>query len=332
MQSSRREFLRQVGFGAAGIGLTGALSDSLFAQSAPKKLFFEISLAQFSLAGPLFAGKLDNLDFPAMAKNDFGINNVEYVSMFWKDKAADQTYLKELKKRTDDLGVRNVLIMVDSEGDLGDLDAAKRRQAVENHYKWVDAAKFLGCHSIRVNLNGKGTDEEIAKAGIEGYGRLVEYGAKQKMGVIIENHFGPSTNPDWLANVIRQVNNPYAGVLPDFGNFIRRTEPEAQTMEAFMKTKVIKEYDKYEGVTKLMPYAKGVSAKTHVFNDKGQDTETDFTRMLKIVKNAGFTGFIGIEYEGAFMKAMGAPGNYLTEYEGIMATKRLLEKVGASLA
>jgi sugar phosphate isomerase/epimerase len=332
MQSSRREFLRQVGFGAAGLGLTGALADSLFAQTTPKKLFFEISLAQFSLAGPLFAGKLDNLDFPAMAKNDFGISNVEYVSMFWKDKAADQTYLKELKKRTDDLGVRNVLIMVDSEGDLGDPDAAKRKQAVENHYKWVDAAKFLGCHSIRVNLNGKGTDEEIAKAGVEGYGRLVEYGAKQKMGVIIENHFGPSTNPDWLANVIRQVNNPYAGVLPDFGNFIRRTEPEAQTIEAFAKTKVIKEYDKYEGVTKLMPYAKGVSAKTHVFNDQGQDTETDFTRMLKIVKNAGFKGFIGIEYEGAFMKTMGAPGNYLTEYEGIMATKRLLEKVGAALA
>ncbi|MDJ1481160.1 TIM barrel protein [Cytophagaceae bacterium YF14B1] len=328
--TSRRRFIEKLGLSAAGLGLAAAIPEELFA--TPKKMFFDISLAQFSLAGSLFAGKLSNLDFPAMAKNDFGISNVEYVSMFWKDKATDQAYLKELKMRTDDLGVRNVLIMVDSEGDLGDTDDAKRKQAVENHYKWIDAAKFLGCHSIRVNINGKGTDDEIAKAGVDGYGRLVEYGAKNKMGVIIENHFGPSTNPDWLVKLVKQIKSPYAGVLPDFGNFTRRTEPEAQTMEAFMKTQVIKEYDKYDGVTKMMPYAKGVSAKTHVFDDKGKDTETDFNRMLKIIKDAGFKGFIGIEYEGGFMKMMGAPGNYLTEYEGIMATKRLLEKVGGQLS
>ncbi|SDK40290.1 Sugar phosphate isomerase/epimerase [Catalinimonas alkaloidigena] len=297
------------------------------------KLFFDISLAEFSLAGPLYAGKLTNLEFPAMAKRDFGISNVEYVSGFWQDKAKDQAYLNELKQRTDDLGVRNVLIMVDGEGDLGSPNATERKKAVENHYKWVEAAKFLGCHAIRVNLNGKGSDEEIAKAGVEGYGALVDYGAKHKMAVIIENHFGPSTNPDWLADVVRQVNSPYAGVLPDFGNFTRRTDPEAQTIEAFAKTKVIKEYDRYDGVKKLMPYAKGVSAKTHQFDDRGYDVETDFTRMLKLIKDAGFKGFIGIEYEGAFLKQMmQLPGDYLTEFEGIMATKRLLEKVGATLS
>jgi sugar phosphate isomerase/epimerase len=333
MKPTRRDFLRQLGLGTAGLGLATSLPEQLFAQSAPKKLFFDISLAEFSLAGPLYGGKMTNLEFPAMAKNDFGISNVEYVSGFWQDKAKDQTYLKELKQRTDDLGVRNVLIMVDGEGDLGSPDDAKRKQAIENHYKWVDAAKFLGCHSIRVNLSGTGSDEDIAKAGVDGYGRLVEYGATNKMGVIIENHFGPSTNPDWLVNIIKQVNNPYAGVLPDFGNFIRRTDPEAQTMEAFAKTKVIKEYDKYDGVTKMMPYAKGVSAKTHVFDDKGNDTETVFTRIMKIVKDSGFKGFIGIEYEGAFINTMmGGKGKYLTEYEGIMATKRLLEKVGAQLS
>jgi sugar phosphate isomerase/epimerase len=322
MSISRRTFVRQ----AAGFGLAAALPYPLSAQTDAKKPFFEISLAQFSLAGSLFSGKLTNLDFPALAVNTFGIRNVEYVSMFWRDKATDTQYLKELKKRTDDLGVRNVLIMVDMEGGLGDTNAAQRQQAVDNHRKWVDAAKFLGCHAIRVNLNGKGTDEEIAKAGVEGYGKLVEYGASQQMNVIIENHFGPSTNPDWLADVIRQVNNPYAGVLPDFGNFTRRTEPEAQTMEAFMKTKVIKEYDKYDGVTKLMPYAKGVSAKSHLFDAQGNDTETDFVRMLKIIKAAKFRGVIGIEHEGSFLKTMGAPGDYLSENEGILATKRLLEK------
>lgn len=327
---TRRKFMEKLGLTAAGLGLTAAVPGDLFA--APKKLFFDISLAQFSLAGSLFSGKMTNMEFPAMAKNDFGISNVEYVSMFWKDKATDQAYLKELKTRTDDLGVRNVLIMVDSEGDLGDTDAAKRKQAVENHYKWVDAAKFLGCHSIRVNITGKGSDEEIAQAAVDGYGRLVEYGAKNRMGVIIENHFGPSTNPDWVVQIVKQVKSKYAGVLPDFGNFVRRTDPEAQTMEAYMKTTVIKEYDKYDGVKKMMPFAKGVSAKTHVFDESGKDTETDFTRMLSIVKASGFTGLIGIEYEGSFMKMMGAPGNYLSEYDGIMATKRLLEKVGAQLS
>ncbi|QHT70060.1 TIM barrel protein [Rhodocytophaga rosea] len=332
MQSSRREFLQKVGVGAASLSLTALWPELLNAQRADKKLFFDISLAEFSLAGLLMGGKMTNMEFPAMAKNDFEISNVEYVSMFFQDKAKDQAYLKELKQRTDDLGVKNVLIMVDSEGDLGSPDAAERKKAVENHYKWVDAAKFLGCYAIRVNLNGKGSDEEVAKAAIEGYGQLVDYGKKNKMAIIVENHFGPSTNPDWLVGVMKKVKNSYAGVLPDFGNFIRRTEPEAQTMEAFMKTKVIAEYDKYEGVEKLLPYTKGISAKTHVFDDKGNDVETDFTRMLKIIKESGFKGYIGIEYEGAFIKQMsGGKGNYLNEYEGIMATKRLLEKVGASL-
>jgi sugar phosphate isomerase/epimerase len=322
---NRRQFVRQVAFGAA----LATLPEPLWASPAGKKPFFEISLAQFSLAGSLFSGKLKNLDFPAKAKNDFGINAVEYVSMFWRDKVTDQAYLKELKQRTDDLGVRNVLIMVDSEGALGDADAKKRRQAVENHYKWVDAAKFLGCHSIRVNLEGEGTPEEVAQACVDGYGQLVEYGAKQKIGVIVENHTGISTDPAWLAGVMRQVKSKYAGTLPDFGNFIERTKPEAPTMEAYMKTKVVREHDKYKGVELLMPFAKGVSAKTHQFDAEGNDKETDFVRMLQLVKKAGFRGYIGIEYEGSFLKMMGAPGDYLPEDDGIRATKRLLEKVRA---
>jgi sugar phosphate isomerase/epimerase len=322
--TNRRQFIQQAVLGAAAFSL---LPEASAAEPLAKKPFLEISLAEFSLAGSLFGGKLKHLDFPAKAKNDFGINAVEHVSMFWRDKATDQAYLKELKQRTDDLGVRNVLIMVDSEGALGDADAKKRRQAVENHYKWVDAAKFLGCHSIRVNLEGEGTPEEVAKACVDGYSQLVEYGAKHKIGVIVENHMGISTDPAWLAGVMRQVKGKYAGTLPDFGNFIERTKPEAPTLEAYMKTKVVREHDKYQGVELLMPFAKGVSAKTHLFDAEGNDKETDFVRMLQIVKKAGFRGYIGIEYEGGFLKMMGAPGDYLPEDEGIRATKRLLEKV-----
>lgn len=320
---NRRQFINQLGLLTA----TTMLADSAFA-AAPKPLF-EISLAEFSLAGSLYSGKLKNMDFPAKAKNDFGINAIEYVSGFWNGKSQDQAYLNELKQRTADLGVRNVLIMVDSEGDLGANDAAKRQKAVENHYKWVDAAKFLGCHSIRVNMTGDGTPDEIMKAGVEGYGKLVEYGAKADMGVIIENHINVSTNPDWLVSLLKQVNNPYAGCLPDFGNFTEREMPKVLTMEAFRDAKILNEFDKYAGVKKLMPFAKGVSAKTHTFDANGNCTDVDFSKMMPIVKKGltkNFKGFIGIEYEGGFMKMMDPKGTYLDEDAGIKATKALLMK------
>jgi len=330
--NTRRRFIQKIGAGAAGLGMASVFPFDIFAQAPAKKLFFDISLGQFSLAGSFFSQKLTNLEFPAKAKNDFGISNIEYVSSFWNGKGGDKEYLKELKMRTDDLGVKNVLIMVDGEGELGHSDASMRKQAVENHYKWVEAAKFLGCQAIRVNLDGPGTDDEIAAAGVDGYGSLVLYGQQAGVNVIIENHFGPSTDAKWLAGVIRQVNNPYAGVLPDFGNFIRRERMTEMTIEAFKNAKVIATYDRYESVKTLMPYAKGVSAKTHGFDESGNDMETDFTKMLTIVKESGFKGYIGIEAEGSFMKMMGVEGNFPAEDEGIRLTKALLEKVGEKLS
>jgi sugar phosphate isomerase/epimerase len=321
-QLNRRQFLNQLGMATT----AGLVAESAFASAKP---WFEISLAEFSLAGSLFSGKLKNMDFPAKAKNDFGINAVEYVSMFWADKAKDQAYLTELKQRTADLGVTNVLIMVDNEGDLGASDAAKRQKAVENHYKWIEAAKFLGCHSIRVNMTGDGTPDELMKAGVDGYGKLVEYGEKAGIGVIIENHINVSTNPDWLVSLLKQVKNPYAGVLPDFGNFTERELPKTLTIEGYQNAKILHEFDKYEGVKKLMPFAKGVSAKTHTFDANGNCTDVDFNKMMPLVKAGipkSFKGFIGIEYEGGVMKMMGAKENYLDEDAGIKATKALLEK------
>ena len=258
---------------------------------------------------------MDNLDFAAKARKDFGIGVVEYVNQFFKDKAQDTNYLNEMLKRCSDNDVKNHLIMIDGEGDIGHKVEAERIKAVENHYKWVDAAKHLGCATIRVNAAGEGTAEEIAKTAADGLSRLGEYAEKVGINVIVENHGGYSSNGAWLAGVMKAVNKPNVGTLPDFGNFCIKREPGnwRNCLEA---------YDRYQGTTELMPFAKGVSAKSHDFDAQGNETETDYKKMLQIVKAAGFTGYIGIEYEG----------EVLSEDEGIRKTKALLEKVGMELA
>lgn len=301
MDQKRREFIKKAGIGGAGLMIAPTL---LKAGMISSDLFFKISIAEWSLHKMLFSKKLDNLEFPEFSKKNFDIDAVEYVNQFFKN--ASKEYLQELKSRTDDLGVNNVLIMIDAEGNLGETDDAKRQEAVENHYKWVEAAKFLGCHSIRVNARGRGTMEEVADAAIDGLGKLSEYASKDNIGVIVENHGGYSSNGKWMSDVIRKVDHPNCGTLPDFGNFrISGTE----------------EYDRYQGMKELMPFAKGVSAKSHVFDEEGNEKNTDFYRVLKIVKEAGYTGYIGIEYEG----------RELSEVEGVLATKKLLIKAGKSL-
>src|SRR6187402_2592465 len=172
-QTNRRSFLRSIGLITLSAGAVPAILSACGSKSSdstsstadsttlkatqPADLFFKISLAEWSLHKTIFDGKLTNLDFPAKAKNEFGISAVEYVNQFFKDKAKDEKYLAELKKRCDDNGVTSVLIMCDGEGNLGELSKKKRDTAVDNHKKWVDAAKFLGCHSIRVNAYGEGS-------------------------------------------------------------------------------------------------------------------------------------------------------------------------------
>jgi sugar phosphate isomerase/epimerase len=333
---NRKDFLRSLGLVTIGATSAGAIISSCSGKSTSEKtndstaidttrsaanqkkdLFFKISLAQWSLHKALFAKELDHLDFPATAKNEFGISAVEYVNQFFKDKAKDEKYLAELKKRCDDNGVTSVLIMIDGEGEMANTDSKKRTEAVENHYKWVDAAKFLGCHSIRVNCFGVGTEEEVAKAGTDGLRKLSEYAAKSNIGVIVENHGGYSSKGVWLANVIKNVGLPNCGTLPDFGNFCIRREKGDQ-----WQSPCVEEYDRYKGVEEMMPYAKGVSAKSKEFDEQGNCMETDYAKMLPIVKAAGYTGHIGIEYEGS----------KLSEPEGIRATKALLERVGMTVS
>jgi len=329
MKKTRRTFIRQSGQLTLGLGLLGLSAcdnagatateseeETTTMNDAPE-LFFNISLAQWSLNQQFFSGKLDNLDFAAKAKNDFGIEAIEYVNQFFKDKAEDMDYLGQMKQRAADNGVKSLLIMVDGEGGLGDTDDAERAKAVENHYKWVDAAKFLGCHSIRVNAFGRGTAEEVKAAAIDGLGSLSEYAAKENINVLVENHGSYSSNGQWLVSVMEGIGMANCGTLPDFGNFcIKRSDNSEWGGEC------VEEYDRYKGVREMMPYAKAVSAKTHEFNEAGEEVHTDYLQMMQIVKDAGYTGYVGIEYEGDGM----------TPDEGIMATKNLLIEVGKKLS
>ena len=319
--------------GAAGIGIASAMPQWLQAEENKKKMFFKLAISQFSLASDFWTKKLDPLDFPSKVKKDFDITGLDYCSMFFADKAKDTTFLDELKKRSSDAGTYNLRIMVDGEGVLGDLTEATRLKAVENHYKWIDAAATLGCPMIRVNVEGDGSPDDVAKAAADSLGKLIEYGRKGNIDVIVENHVGISCNAGWLAGVMKQVNSKHCGTLADFGNFcINRTKPEAQTIEAYMKTKCLEEYDRYKGIGELMPFAKGIHAKTHLFDANGNDTETDFAKMFKIIKGSGFKGWCSIEYEGGLFKMYKPDSPYVGNDEGVKATKMLIEKVVAAMA
>jgi L-ribulose-5-phosphate 3-epimerase len=289
---------------AAGAGAAPLRAENL-SRRVPDELY-RISLAQWSLHRTIRAGDLDPLDFATVSRERFGLEAVEYVNQFFADRSTDRDYLTRLKQRADDAGVKSLLIMCDGEGNLGDPDPMRRAQAVENHFKRVEAARLLGCHSIRVNARSSNTYEEQIECAADGLRRLAEFGDQHEMDVIVENHGGRSSNAAWLVEVIRRVDHPRAGTLPDFGNFrISATE----------------EYDRYPGVAELMPLAKGVSAKSHAFDEEGNEVGTDYRRMMRIVLDAGYRGYVGIEYEG----------RQLGEAEGILATKRLLERVRTEL-
>ncbi len=301
--TDRRNFIKTTI--AAGAGTV--LVSPVLAGFAGKSSLFKISLAEWSFHKTLFANEMTNLDFPKITR-ELGIDGVEYVNQFFKDKAKDEKYLAELKKIAKNEGVANVLIMCDGEGMVGHPDKTERVKTVENHKKWIDAAAFLGCHSIRVNAGSQGEYEEQQKLAADGLSMLCEYGDTKKINVIVENHGGLSSNGEWLSGVMKMVNHKRVGTLPDFGNFIINR----QTGE---------EFDRYKGVELLMPYAKGVSAKSNSFDASGNETKSDYFRLMKIVKAAGYKGFVGIEYEGS----------ELSEKDGVIATKKLLEKVFAEL-
>ena len=271
----------------------GLISSALFAQ----KEVYKISLAEWSLHRSLESGSITNLDFPGIARRTYGLDAVEYVSTFFNGKGEDQKYLTALKDSCAKYGVKSLLIMVDGEGDLADSSLAIRSKAVENHYKWVKTAKFLGCHSIRVNAGGRGTMGQMQAAAIDALGRLSDYAAKYGINVIVENHGGNSAIGKWLVEILQTVNKPNLGTLPDFNNFF--------------------EYDPYKGMSELMPFARGVSGQTRDFDENGNDSRIDFEKMMHIVSESGYKGYIDVEYSGTSKSVD----------EGIKANLALLKRV-----
>ena len=305
----RRQFLGAAA--AASAALAGlrpgfARADAPSGKPAAGKIGdFKISLAEWSLNKSLFGKKITNLDFPRVAREQFGIEAVEFVNQFFKDKARDEAYLKDLKARAVDNGVTCVLIMIDGEGDLSATTKEERAKAVDQHKAWVDAAAALGCHAIRVNTGNHYSPADVGGVA-EACSMLTEYGSSRNISIICENHGGPSSNPDALIALMKAVNNPRFGTLPDFGNFPKKEG--AYTL------------DIYDAIARMMPYARGVSAKSYDFKPDGAEVLIDFARILKIVTDAGYHGYVGVEYEGS----------KLPEAEGIKATKKLLETLRGS--
>jgi len=306
--STRREFVKHTILAASAF----CMSPSIEITSS-----LEISLAEWSLHRSLKAGSIDHLDFPSIASKQFGINVVEYVNgcfgsykRDFQEAGKDMVYLRELLKRSKDAGVTNHLIMVDEEGFLALPEDKERLTAVENHKKWIDAAKLLECKTVRVNLHGPGKTAEKKTASIDSLSRLGEFAKAMNINIVVENHGSDSSKGFWLADVMRQVNKKNVGTLPDFGNFCISHEWGTTQGEC------ADIYDRYKGVEELLPYAKGVSAKTYDFDVNGEQPKIDYKRLMNLVKASGFKGFIGIEFEGETQ----------SEEEGIRKTKALLQK------
>jgi len=310
----RRKFIQQTSLTSLAIstGLVACNQDKI--KSSASKMAskgLNISLAQWSLNKQFFDKTLDPNNFAQITKSSFDISAIEYVNQFYVEHGTDEKFWNEMKRKADNEGVQSLLIMVDDEGDLGDPDDEARKKSVQNHYKWVNAAKLLACHSIRVNAFGEGTKDELAKSLEDGLARLAEYAAKENINVLIENHGLQSSDAAWIVQRIKNINAPNLGTLPDFGNWCTSVKWGSMHDDNCENL-----YDIYKGVSEFMPYAKGVSAKSYDFNEDGEESNIDYGRMISLVKKTGFNGFIGIEYEG----------NSLSETDGIKATKKLIEK------
>ncbi len=282
--------------------------------------FFKLSLAQWSMHKMLFDGKMDPYSFAEKAK-EWGFSGLEYVNQFYVPELKKANYSKEAMAAFVDkcnteaakYGMKNVLIMIDGEGGMAVSDPMERQKTIENHYKWVDAAAAMGCHAIRVNLYG--TEDPVAwKANsVDALTKLAAYAKTKHINILVENHGGLSSNGALLADVMQTVNMPNCGTLPDFGNFCIQPNADGSACE--------ERYDMYKGVREMMPYAKAVSAKTHNFDANGNEADIDYVKMLQIVKDAGYAGFIGVEYEG----------EEIGEESGILASRTLMIEAAKKL-
>ena len=296
------------------VTLTAGIASSVFPSTNFVKFNsienLKISLAQWSLNKSIKNGKLPILDFAKKARS-FDIEGIEFVSgLYTRDtdileRMSMNSLAKELIKRSDDYGIDNVLFMIDNQGDLASSNKNERFQAIDNHKRWIDLSAEIGCKTMRVNLNGEKDLNKWTKNSVKSLTALNKY--NENINVVVENHGGLSSSGKYLSNVMSKVKLENCGTLPDFGNFCMNGSPWGNCTEM---------YDRYLGTEELMPYAHAVSAKSYDFDDEGNETSIDYERMMEIVKRSGYQGYVGIEYEG----------NRLGEDDGIIATKKLLEK------
>lgn len=299
---------------------TNSENEEMGTDTKPIEPFFQLSLAQWSIHNMIREDGVDPYTFAEKAKN-WGFTGLEYVSQLYDPELSDADYSAEAmanfvaksNAEAEKYGMKNVLIMIDGQGNLAVNDESERNETVEKHKKWVDAAAALGCHSIRVNLSGSTDPEEWKSNSVDGLTKLATYAKDKNINILVENHGGLSSNGELLADVMKTVAMDNCGTLPDFGNFCIERKPDSRDC--------LNEYDKYKGVRELMPYAKAVSAKSNNFNAEGYDTGIDYVKMLGIVKEAGYTGYIGVEFEGT----------EISEEAGIIATRDLLLKASQEL-
>ena len=329
MINSRRKFLKNT----FSVFSTTLLAPNLFAKKIDKSKM-DIGLQMYSFAPLIMQGKFDLLGFPDLVKNTYGINGAEYWSIPFMGRENDRDFLNDLKRRSDDIGVDNLIILVDdidiktmqSGPSLASSNKNDRDTAIDYHKKWVDVAKNIGCHSIRINLRSEEeNDQKILENSSESISRLIEFSKQDNISIVIENHGGITGDADWLVSLMKNVDSKHLGTLPDFGTYnfcIKRGNLNFQSLSENCEN----QYDKYLGVKKLMPYAKGVSAKSHEFDKDGEELSTNYSRMIKIISESNYKGYITIEYEGAMKGMFGGEGTYLSPHEGILATKKLINK------
>jgi len=330
MKQNRRKFINDMFKGTTAISLSSSLlNNNLFANYISNKL--KISLQCFSFASEFYKGNFDLSNFSKIVRETYNLDGAEFWSIPFIGKEKNSSFLNELRQKSNDYGIKNTIILVDlldmqtmKQGNsLASIDKKERNQAIEDHKPWIDAAKSIECDSIRINLWSDANKEEVMKVSVESISKLLEYSSDKNISIVIENHGGHTGDAKWLVNLVNKINNKNLGTLPDFGtlNFCVKRD-----LNLNFSAKCFSQYDKYLGVKELLPYAKGISAKSTQFDLKGNETTTNFKKMLRLIKKSNFEGYISIEYEGAIRDTFSQKNNHLSTHEGILATKKLLEK------
>ncbi len=326
---SRRKFL----FSSLAISSLPTFQSEILG-SIFQKNKIDLALQIYSFAPLLFQNQLDILKFPEMIREKYKINGAEYWSIAFMGKESDTNFIKDLNKRSLDQNVENLIILVDNVDintmengpSLASSEKNERDKSIDFHKKWIDVASEIGCHSIRVNLrSNESNTDKILDNSSESISKLIDHSSSQGVSIVVENHGGITGDADWLVSLMTNINNDYVGTLPDFGSYnfcVKRGELNFEGLTGECEN----QYDKYKGVKKLLPFAKGISAKSHEFNSMGEETSTDFSRMMDIISSSSYKGYITIEYEGAMMKMFGGKGDYLDPHDGVQATKSLINK------